>query len=121
MFIKVVRRLWAASPPRGEGSPQNLRNNPRQKDKSEAPAVAFSRWVMHQCPRCGARTRRGTPCQSPAMANGRCRMHGGMSPGAPKGNKNALRHGRYTAESIAVRRLIARLAREARKTAESVF
>ena len=28
----------------------------------------------------------GTPCQSPAMANGRCRMHGGTSPGAPKGN-----------------------------------
>jgi hypothetical protein len=24
-------------------------------------------------------------------------MHGGLSPGAPKGNKNALKHGRYTA------------------------
>ncbi|MGO8839738.1 MAG: HGGxSTG domain-containing protein [Methyloceanibacter sp.] len=24
------------------------------------------------------------PCQSPAMPNGRCRMHGGKSPGAPK-------------------------------------
>jgi hypothetical protein len=23
------------------------------------------------------------------MKNGRCRMHGGPSPGAPKGNKNA--------------------------------
>jgi hypothetical protein len=27
--------------------------------------------------RCGARTRSGSPCQSPAMPNGRCRMHGG--------------------------------------------
>jgi hypothetical protein len=27
------------------------------------------------------------------MPNGRCRMHGGMSPGAPKGNKNAFKHG----------------------------
>ena len=39
---------------------------------------------MHRAKRCGARTRRGKPCQSPAMANGRCRMHGGPSPGAPK-------------------------------------
>jgi hypothetical protein len=35
------------------------------------------------------------------MKNGRCRMHGGLSPGAPKGNKNALKHGRYTADAIA--------------------
>jgi hypothetical protein len=33
--------------------------------------------------------------------NGRCRMHGGPSPGAPKGNQNALKHGRYTAEATA--------------------
>ncbi|WP_407075289.1 hypothetical protein [Parasphingorhabdus sp.] len=26
----------------------------------------------------------------------RCRLHGGKSPGAPKGNKNALRHGLYS-------------------------
>ncbi|WP_420874075.1 hypothetical protein [Novosphingobium olei] len=25
----------------------------------------------------------------------RCRLHGGLSPGAPKGNQNALKHGRY--------------------------
>ena len=59
--------------------------------------------------RCGARTRSGKPCQSPAMPNGRCRMHGGPSPGAPKGNKNAFKHGRYTAEAIARRRDIAEL------------
>jgi hypothetical protein len=29
---------------------------------------------------CGAKTRRGTPCQNPAMKNGRCRMHGGATP-----------------------------------------
>ena len=39
---------------------------------------------MHLSPRCGARTRSRNSCQSPAMPNGRCRMHGGMSPGAPK-------------------------------------
>jgi uncharacterized protein YjcR len=49
------------------------------------------------------------------MMNTRCRMHGGMSPGAPKGNKNALKHGRYTAEAIAYRRSIAELIRTARQ------
>ena len=41
------------------------------------------------------------------MPNGRCRMHGGKSPGAPKGNKNALKDGRYTAKAIASRREVA--------------
>jgi len=38
-------------------------------------------------------------------------MHGGMSPDAPKGNKNAFKHGRYSAEAIAKRREIAALLR----------
>lgn len=42
---------------------------------------------------CGAKTRSGSPCQSKAMTNGRCRMHGGKSTGAPKGNKNNLKAG----------------------------
>jgi hypothetical protein len=32
--------------------------------------------------RCDARTRKGPPCGAPAMPNGRCRMHGGLSTGA---------------------------------------
>jgi hypothetical protein len=44
-------------------------------------------------------------------AERRCRMHGGLSPGAPKGNSNALKHGRYTAEALARRREIAGLMR----------
>lgn len=32
-------------------------------------------------PRCGAKTRIGGDCRGPAMANGRCPMHGGMSTG----------------------------------------
>jgi hypothetical protein len=50
-----------------------------------------------------------------AMTNGRCRMHGGTSPGAPVGNKNALKHGRYTADAVARRRSIAGLIRIARQ------
>jgi len=32
-------------------------------------------------PRCGARTRCGGECRQPAMPNGRCRLHGGLSTG----------------------------------------
>ena len=66
---------------------------------------------------CGARTRSGKPCRGPAMKNGRCRMHGGPSPGAPKGNQNAYKHGRYSAQSILRRRQIAALICEMRDTA----
>jgi uncharacterized protein YjcR len=66
---------------------------------------------MQLAKRCGARTRSGEPCRSPAMTNGRCRMHGGPSTGAPKGNKNALRHGHYSAEAITRRRGLAALIR----------
>jgi hypothetical protein len=44
-------------------------------------------------------------------------MHGGLSTGAPKGNKNALKHGRYTAEAIKSRREIAILIRAMRAMA----
>jgi hypothetical protein len=37
---------------------------------------------LSQAPRCGAKTRAGTACLCPAMANGRCRLHGGLSTGA---------------------------------------
>jgi hypothetical protein len=51
---------------------------------------------LRQAPRCLARTRRGTPCQSPAVAGKtRCRMHrGAAGSGAPKGKRNGkYRHG----------------------------
>jgi hypothetical protein len=87
----------------GAGIALNQRINPMQ-----------SKLPMHLSPRCGARTRTGNPCQSPAMPNGRCRLHGGLSPGAPKGNRNAFRHGRYSAKAIASRREVAALVRSMR-------
>ena len=69
---------------------------------------------MHAAPRCGAKTRRGTPCKAPAMRNGRCRMHGGKLPGAPRGNRHAWKHGRYSGEAIQRRREVAALVREMR-------
>lgn len=47
---------------------------------------------------CGAKTRSGHTCKNSAMANGRCRLHGGKSTG-PKnnhGNQNAKKHGIYS-------------------------
>ena len=40
----------------------------------------------------------------------RCRMHGGAEgSGAPKGNKNALKHGLFTREAIEERRQLRQL------------
>lgn len=53
---------------------------------------------------CGAKTRKGTPCQKAPLKNGRCRLHGGKSTGPKdkekhrqslKGNKNAIVTGEY--------------------------
>jgi hypothetical protein len=70
--------------------------------------------------RCEAKTRNGTPCRGPAMANGRCRMHGGTSTGprTPEGlersRKANWKHGYYSADAIAMRRYIRRLLSESR-------
>ncbi|WP_422001187.1 hypothetical protein [Roseovarius mucosus] len=52
------------------------------------------------------------------MANGRCRMHGGKSPGAPTRNRNARKHGRYTTDAVAERRELAGLLRSMRRMIE---
>lgn len=44
-----------------------------------------------------------------------CRMHGAAG-GAPKGNRNALKHGEFTVETIALKRQISALAQMARET-----
>ena len=66
---------------------------------------------MWAAPRCGARTRKGTTCQAPAIkGRRRCRLHGGAKgAGAPKGNQNALKHGRFSKAAIDERREIRRL------------
>jgi uncharacterized protein YjcR len=39
-------------------------------------------------------------------------MHGGTGDGAPKGNKNALKHGKYSREVIEKRKSATKLKRE---------
>jgi uncharacterized protein YjcR len=46
-------------------------------------------------------------------------MHGAGG-GAPRGNRNALKHGGFTAETIALKREIQALARMARETMAAI-
>ena len=77
---------------------------------------------MLASPRCGAKTRSGGACRSPAgHGRKRCRMHGGtQGSGAPKANRNACKHGRFTRDAIAERRQIQALLGEARKLLEEM-
>ena len=69
-------------------------------------------------PRCGSKTRKGTPCKGPAMKNGRCRMHGGASTGprTPRGLARSRRgnwkHGWNSAQAKLEAKLLHQLLRE---------
>jgi uncharacterized protein YjcR len=77
-------------------------------------------WNTHgmiTSPRCGAKTRSGRPCMSPAVAGKRrCRMHGGAAgSGAPQGNQNALKSGRFTRQAIEERKQLRALISDSQK------
>jgi hypothetical protein len=69
--------------------------------------------AMMNSPRCGAQTRTGGACRSPAVAGrARCRMHGGAKgSGAREGNRNALKTGEFTRETLDELRSIRALVR----------
>jgi len=77
---------------------------------------------MLSSPRCGAKTRSGKPCMSPAVGGKkRCRMHGGApGSGAPRDNQNALKHGLYTRETIEERRQLRALMRQTRTLIQKI-
>ena len=59
-------------------------------------------YPMHLSPRCGAYARtKGAPCNSPAMVNGRCRMHGGKTP-----IKHGLRSKIFMLQQCEIKQLI---------------
>jgi len=88
---------------------------PRGRLKNGNPSGDYLR-----APRCGARTRAGCACRQPAMKNGRCRLHGGLSTGprTAEGKRRAqtarLVHGYRTAELIDVRSRAVHAARRLR-------
>ena len=83
-------------------------------------------WLRHgnlpgdyaKAPRCGAKTRAGGCCRQPAMKNGRCRMHGGLSTGPrtaeglARARRARWKHGFDSAEIRSLRRLAAETCRE---------
>jgi hypothetical protein len=77
---------------------------------------------MLPSPRCGATTRCGGACRSPAVhGRKRCRMHGGApGSGAPRPNQNARKHGLFTRDAMAERMQIQALLGEARKLLEEM-
>ena len=59
-------------------------------------------YPIHMSQRCGAYARTtGSPCKSPAMKNGRCRMHGGKTP-----IKHGLRSKLFKETSKSIRNLL---------------
>jgi hypothetical protein len=59
-----------------------------------------------QSRKCGAHCRTtGQPCRTWAMPNGKCKMHGGKSPGAPRGAKHPnWQGGKYSHEGLELRK-----------------
>ena len=73
-------------------------------------------------PRCRAKTRKGTFCESPAV-NGkrRCRTHGGAKgSGAPLGNQNALKHETYSGDTQAFERKLRAMLRDNQEFLDSL-
>jgi hypothetical protein len=68
---------------------------------------------LRAAPRCGAKTRFGSTCQRPALrGRSRCRLHGGLSPGAPRGVRNGnYRTGDWTGEAVEERKWLRSLVR----------
>ena len=78
--------------------------------------------AMRASVRCGAKTRKGTPCQAPAVSGKeRCRLHGGAAgSGAPVGNQNALKHGMYSRDTLEFKKHIRKLLRDGRDAIEKL-
>src|SRR5690349_4291072 len=125
MCIQEVRPLsepLRMQPEKGEG----VRGN-----RTENPVCRLPDWrttlpLAQSCPRCGARTRSGSPCRQAAMPNGRCLRHGGRSTGprTAEGIERIRRartiHGLYSAELLELRRELAEWKRLARHAARAI-
>lgn len=81
-----------------------------------------AKFLFLRSDRCGAKSKRhnGRPCRQPAMPNGKCRLHGGMSTG-PKtveGKQRAAlanyKSGHYTKEALAEEKRLRALYRDLR-------
>lgn len=102
-------RLIAAAA--GVNLAQAVNNFDQPHVRREPAAAGRTGWLRHGNPvgdllavaQCGARTRIGGACRQPAMANGRCRLHGGKSTGPrtvaglANSHRSRFAHGRRAA------------------------
>ena len=76
--------------------------------------------------RCGAKNRRDLPCQCPAMANGRCRLHGGKSTGPKTAagieriRRAVTKDGRYTKAARAEHEQYRKLVQDCREVLQEI-
>jgi hypothetical protein len=80
--------------------------------------MALEPTSLQAAPRCGAKTRAGHACLSPAVKfRKRCRMHGGAEgSGAPKGERNgSYTTGLFTKEMLNERQTIREIVAETRE------
>jgi hypothetical protein len=92
----------SADIPKGRGL-DFCEDNPMNQDR-----VAKQLANIRAALRCGAKTRAGTPCRCPAIrGRTRCRIHGGLSTGAPRGERNGnFKNGYWTSEAVQERRWV---------------
>ena len=87
-------------------------------------AMIQDRTINPMSPRCGACTRQGGSCGQLPMANGRCRIHGGLStrPRTPEGLERMRAaktiHGGRAADTIDFRRWVREMRADARRMIE---
>ncbi len=90
----------------------------RPKPDSSARLKRWWRVVEPTLPRCGAKARTtGDPCRRPAMANGRCRFHGGATPSGKRWHVITCTTPEHPDVAARIARKIADKARAARKRA----
>lgn len=88
-----------------------------EKKMKTTPCNEKKHYAFDSAPRCGAKTRQGLTCRSPAVKNrSRCRLHGcGKGSGAPKGNKYAVTHGQSTSDVKRFKKEVRELLQKARE------
>jgi len=112
----VVGAVTATGQNRGRGIREMAINEPHAKRHG---------WLKNgnlpgdpsTAPRCGAKTRKGTPCKAPAMRNGRCRMRGGPALGHARANS---KNGRYSAKAKLEAKLFHQLLRGCRERCRDI-
>lgn len=107
--------------PEGVGMKKKMANEPHAQRrgwlKNGNPPGDFN-----AAPRCGAKTRKGTPCRCPAMRDKRrCRLHGGASTGPrtaaglARSRRANWKHGLYSAAADREARQVRQLLRECKE------